>query len=119
VLIATPEKLVAQDGDRQVDLYDARVEGGIPSQQIEAPAPVLCSGTACQAAPAPPPAGGAPASSQVQGSGNATPRRSKAKRRCAAKRHTRAAKKQGRSKQMQAKSKQRERRGAACKGGNR
>jgi hypothetical protein len=52
VFFMTEEGLVGQDRDRQADLYDARVGGGIPSQS---PSPVTgCSGADCRGpSPAP------------------------------------------------------------------
>lgn len=121
VFISTADRLVGQDQDRQVDLYDVRVDGGIPSQQIE-PGAASCTGTACQAPAQAPPRGTAPSSSGFHGAGNAKPRRHKAKKhkarkRCAVRRSSHAGKRQGGKKQ--AKSKQAKRRAAACKGGNR
>jgi hypothetical protein len=47
VFFTTADSLVPQDTDTQVDLYDARIEGGFPSPT----APVPCSADACQNPP--------------------------------------------------------------------
>jgi hypothetical protein len=47
VFFTTRERLVGIDTDDQIDLYDARVDGGIPAQNPPAPAPP-CEGEACQ-----------------------------------------------------------------------
>jgi hypothetical protein len=44
VFFSTGDRLVAQDADTNVDVYDARVGGGFPAP----PAPEECSGDACQ-----------------------------------------------------------------------
>ncbi len=61
VFFTTSDPLVAQDGDQSLDLYDAKVDGGLASQN-EIPAPG-CSGEACKL-----PAVGQP-SEQALGSG--------------------------------------------------
>jgi hypothetical protein len=48
VFFTTADPLVAQDGDQSPDLYDARVDGGIPSQNEVAPQ--TCSGEGCKSA---------------------------------------------------------------------
>jgi len=91
VFFVTAASLVAQDRDRQPDLYDARVGGGIPSQdEGEVPG---CSGESCQ-----PPTPGAPPEPAIGGEGGALSKAAvgrrrhcqKGKRRCAAKRGGRA-----------------------------
>jgi hypothetical protein len=63
-----PDALVTGDVDTQVDLYDARVDGGFPV----VPPPVVCKGEACQGAPGPATLFAAPGS--VSGvAGNLTP----------------------------------------------
>lgn len=95
VFIRTASSLLPQDPG-QVDVYDARVNGGLP--QPPSP-PAACEGEACQgplAAPNDP----TPASSIFQGAGNidekATPRCAKGKvrrkGRCVAKKHQKPAK---------------------------
>jgi hypothetical protein len=69
VFFATREQLVASDADENLDVYDARIDGGFPE-----PTPVQpCSGDGCQGAPTPTPATSSPASSSVVGDGNAAP----------------------------------------------
>jgi len=67
VFFATISSLVSQDYGL-VDVYDARVEGGLPSP--EGPAPE-CEGEACQSPP-PPPQANTPASATYSGPGNLT-----------------------------------------------
>jgi hypothetical protein len=50
VFFTTREQLVPQDRDNLVDLYDAREEGGFPSEASSAP----CRGEACQPSSGPP-----------------------------------------------------------------
>jgi hypothetical protein len=66
VFFTTFDPLVAQDTDTQRDIYDARIEGGLPAP-VSSPS---CEGEACQAAPAAPPLFGAPSSSTFSGPGN-------------------------------------------------
>ena len=68
------EGLVGQDTDNLVDLYDARVGGGIAAQNPPAPPP-LCEGEACKPAAAPPPSPPSPATPSFQGPGNVTERK--------------------------------------------
>lgn len=44
VLLNTTDPLVAQDQDGNVDVYDARIDGGFPAP----PSPAECAGDACQ-----------------------------------------------------------------------
>jgi hypothetical protein len=83
VLFSTRQQLVGQDVDQLVDLYDARVGGGLAGQ-YPAPAPAPCLSEACRPAapaPSPPPLIG---SSSFAGPGDPTPirRRSKKKAGC-------------------------------------
>jgi hypothetical protein len=55
----TDRPLVGQDKDQIRDIYDARVGGGIASQNPPPPAPV-CEGEACKGAPTPAPAAQTP-----------------------------------------------------------
>jgi hypothetical protein len=70
VFLFTAQPLVAQDRDELVDVYDARVGGGIASQQVTPTVPCEgetgCRGTAAPTPAAPPP----PGSSSFQGPGN-------------------------------------------------
>jgi hypothetical protein len=71
VFFTTSERLVTQDGDQSIDLYDARIGGGLDSQN-EAPAPG-CTGEACKAPASGQPAEQAPGSSGFSGPGNPAP----------------------------------------------
>jgi hypothetical protein len=66
VFFTTFDPLVAQDTDTARDIYDARIEGGVPAP-VSSPS---CEGEACQGAPAAPPLFGAPSSSTFSGPGN-------------------------------------------------
>lgn len=69
VFFATHDKLVSSDGDQEGDLYDARVNGGLASQNAENIPP--CSGEACKSvASSAPSIYGAPASQAFVGAGN-------------------------------------------------
>jgi len=68
VFFATREQLVASDTDESIDVYDARVDGGLPTPTATSP----CQG-GCQEAPAPPPPLSAPLSATFVGPGDATP----------------------------------------------
>lgn len=68
VFFITRSRLVPQDQDQLMDVYDAREGGGLPEPPTP-PAP--CSGDGCQGAPAPPPALPSAASSSFSGPGNA------------------------------------------------
>lgn len=48
VFIATAQQLTSGDTDTLVDLYDARIDGGLPEPP---PPPVPCDGDACQGVP--------------------------------------------------------------------
>lgn len=65
VFFATSQSLLPQDPGL-VDIYDARVGGGLPIPQPPAP---TCEGEACQSPPAPP-NDPTPASSAFEGAGN-------------------------------------------------
>ncbi len=66
VFFVTRQRLSPQDGNENVDLYDARVGG------VEAVSPPVCEGTACQGIPSPPPVFATPASVTFSGVGNFT-----------------------------------------------
>jgi hypothetical protein len=70
VFIATRERLVPTDDDELVDVYDARVDGGVPGSTASAPA---CEDGACQGAPSPAPLFSAPISATFTGEGNLAP----------------------------------------------
>lgn len=111
VFFTTYERLVRVDTDVQADLYDARIEGGIPSQNAIAPAE--CQGDACQGQPASPP-GVTPASAGFAGPGSTAPQRKKARH----KRKKRKAGNKGRKRQAHAATK-RKRVNRARQGGSR
>jgi hypothetical protein len=68
VFFTTTDQLVAQDGDQSSDLYDAKVDGGIASQNTAAAA--ACEGEACKPSMASQPSEQAPGSTSVSGQGN-------------------------------------------------
>jgi hypothetical protein len=72
VFFFTRQSLVGQDTDTNIDVYDARVGGGIAAQNPFAPlAP--CLGEACRPAQGPAPALGVPVSQVFSGPGNPAP----------------------------------------------
>jgi hypothetical protein len=69
VFFVTASPLVKQDTDTQVDIYDAREDGGFP-----APASLpQCQGEGCQGQTGVPPVFGVPGTAVFSGSGNLTP----------------------------------------------
>ena len=70
VFFFTGQSLVAQDQDENIDLYDARENGGIASQN-DAPQPDC--GEQCHGAGSAPPSFGVPASDTFVGPGNLAP----------------------------------------------
>ncbi len=70
VFFYTSSQLVEQDKDSAGDIYDARIDGGVPPPP---PAPVECEGDACSN-PASPPNDATPSSFTFSGSGNLVPR---------------------------------------------
>jgi hypothetical protein len=69
VFLATRERLAPTDADELVDVYDARVDGGLP---LSAP-PVGCQPSGCQRSPEPAPTFAVPASASFTGLGNFPP----------------------------------------------
>jgi hypothetical protein len=70
IFFATRDRLVGWDTDNNYDVYDARVDGGLP----EAPPPIVgCDGDACQPPPNPP-NDPTPASTTFHGAGNVRPK---------------------------------------------
>jgi hypothetical protein len=69
VFFTTADRLVPQDTDDQVDLYDARIGGGYPMPAEAAP----CSGDSCQGAVGVPPLLSSPATSSVAGEATQVP----------------------------------------------
>jgi hypothetical protein len=72
VFFFTRQPLVGQDTDQLVDLYDARVDGGLTAQNPSA-AVAPCLAEACRAAQAPAPAVGVPVSQVFSGPGDLAP----------------------------------------------
>lgn len=70
-MIFTDQPLVGQDKDELVDIYDARVGGGLGSQNP--PGQPSCTAEACREASPEPPAFSTPASAQLSGDGNVAP----------------------------------------------
>jgi hypothetical protein len=68
VFFVTPQELVRADGDTNSDVYDARINGGIISQNVAPPAP--CESDDCQGPAKVPPTFSLPASSTFAGAGN-------------------------------------------------
>jgi hypothetical protein len=74
VFFFTRQALVAQDKDNNSDLYDARVEGGIPAQNPSpSPAPCGDESTCGGQTPSTPSAFGVPPSTTFSGAGNLAP----------------------------------------------
>jgi len=69
VFFRSGDPLIAQDSDTQLDVYDARVDGGFPAPV----SPVGCEGEACLGGPSAAPLFSRPASSSTVGGGNLTP----------------------------------------------
>ena len=69
VFILTRERLVGSDRDNDVDLYDARVNGGLAAQNPNAPAPP-CQGDDCKPPANNPPPPETPGTAGVSGGGN-------------------------------------------------
>jgi hypothetical protein len=66
VFFATRDRLVEGDQDNYVDVYDARVDGGLPASAATA----TCTGSACQGAPSVPPELPSPISASFSGPGD-------------------------------------------------
>jgi hypothetical protein len=69
VFFFTRQSLVGQDNDLNVDVYDARVDGGIVSQNPPPPVAPCTEGT-CRGGVGTSPAFGVPASATITGTGN-------------------------------------------------
>lgn len=69
VFFRTTERLVARDTDRNIDVYDARVGGGIAAQNAVVDTRP-CVGDACRPRPGDPPAAAQPSSAAFQGPGD-------------------------------------------------
>jgi hypothetical protein len=68
VFLFTRQSLVGQDRDENVDIYDARVDGGIAAQNP--PPPASCTGEGCLGPVDPAPVLGAPAATTFAATGN-------------------------------------------------
>jgi hypothetical protein len=78
VFFLTRSRLAGQDEDEFLDVYDARVGGGLASQSEPPPAPV-CEGEACKGGTTPPPGGSSPSTPLFSGPGNPKPQHKKSK----------------------------------------
>jgi hypothetical protein len=71
IFFFTRQSLVAQDQDNNVDVYDAREDGGLASQNVRPASP--CSSEACRGIPGPATVLGTPSSASLSGVGNVAP----------------------------------------------
>lgn len=71
VFFLTRDRLVGWDVDTNYDVYDARIDGGMPEPAEQRGE---CAGDACQGPPAPPPTADASASAALRGAGDAVPK---------------------------------------------
>jgi hypothetical protein len=92
VYFFTGQPLVGQDLDELVDVYDARVGGGLASQNP--PPPSICTGEACRPGATPAPAGQTAGTSTFSGPGNPPAKKAQHKK----KKHKSKAKKKHKSK---------------------
>jgi hypothetical protein len=74
VFFFTRQSLVSQDQDLNVDVYDARVDGGIAAQNPPPPPAPCTDETSCRTSSDPSPAFDAPTSATITGEGNLTPK---------------------------------------------
>lgn len=72
VFFFTRQSLVSQDQDLNVDVYDARVNGGIPAQNPPPPPAPCMDETSCRGTPGTPPVFDAPSSATITGEANLT-----------------------------------------------
>ena len=101
VFFTTGQKLVGQDNDQSIDVYDARVDGGLAKQNP--PPPQECIRDDCKATPSAGPEVPFGGSEALSGPGNVT---GEARKRCAKGSHTRKVKGKSRCvKQSKAKKK--------------
>jgi hypothetical protein len=95
VFFLTDDQLVGWDTDRSYDIYDARVNGGLPEPSL---AEIPCLGDACQPIPNPP-NDPTPASEGFKGAGNVKPAAKKPCKKAKAKKcHKKKHKKRGKKK---------------------
>jgi hypothetical protein len=80
VFFTTRDRLVGWDDDKNVDAYDARVNGGLPEPP---PQPPACEGDACQPPPMVP-SDPSPASAGFRGPGNPSAHAKRPRRSCVA-----------------------------------
>ena len=73
VFFFTRQSLVSQDQDLNVDVYDARVDGGIPTQNPPPPPAPCTDETSCRTSSDPPPVFDAPSSATITGEANLGP----------------------------------------------
>jgi hypothetical protein len=73
VFFFTRQGLVGQDKDQLMDVYDARINGGLESQNP--PPTVVCEGEGCKGAVGVPPVFESPGTALFQGVGNEKPKR--------------------------------------------
>jgi hypothetical protein len=77
VFFSTRQRLVPRDQDDLIDLYDARVGGGLAADY--AVPPTECLGEGCQPLPPPPPFEPSSGSTTFEGPGNLKPKKTKKK----------------------------------------
>ncbi|MGD9735523.1 MAG: hypothetical protein AB7V58_07950 [Solirubrobacterales bacterium] len=111
VFFTTRQRLVPRDQDELIDLYDARVGGGLASDY--AVPPTECLGEGCQPLPAPPPSEPSSGSTTFDGPGNLKPK--KAKKKHHKKKHKKHHKKKHKKKNKKGKKKNKN--GSKAKGG--
>jgi len=73
VFFVTRQQLVGQDDDETVDMYDARVGGGLASQYPPPTSPPCSDASGCRGAPGSPPPALTDATGSFDGPGDATP----------------------------------------------
>lgn len=69
VFFETAQPLLAQDGDTEYDVYDARADGGFPTPS----SPPACEGEGCRGGPSTPPSLAVPGSVSLVNAGNLQP----------------------------------------------
>jgi hypothetical protein len=78
VFFFTRDSLVLQDQDQLFDIYDARIDGGLASQNELPPAP--CEAEGCRPAPSAPPGAESPGSAAFSGPANPKPKAARHKK---------------------------------------
>jgi hypothetical protein len=99
VFFTTRNQLLPADSDQLIDLYDARVGGGI----AEPPPHPPCQSEGCQPLPPPPPVDPTPSSTSAEGPGNVTGKQKKQSKKKSKKHKKHKEKKQNKSKRGNAK----------------